>query len=293
MTCAPRTPANAPGRSPRTAVLRRSERYHVIVVRSREAPPEISTGTSLRLRFARGSIALPRWVFLALTIAAVGLAPRSGAQGQPQGLRVLSREGLRPLATVTQNNQEYVALDDVAQLFGLTVREDQLAGGLTITSGTRSIIVTPDQPVVSVAGRLVSLPAPPFARAAGGSCRDFLARAVGRARDRLDLRRSARLLIVGDLRVPRVVARVDRAPGTVAVTFDITPPAPREWRSQPAGWSCSSMRTRSNVASARTAAGIPAGLQPGETPTTVRLTPGPRFACIASRRHSRIRRDDW
>jgi hypothetical protein len=98
-------------------------------------------------------------LFLALTIAAVGLAPRFGAQGPAPSLRVLSREGLRTLATVPLNNQEFVALDDVAQLFGLTVREDQLAGGLTITAGSRSIIVTPDQPVVSVAGRLVSLPA--------------------------------------------------------------------------------------------------------------------------------------
>ena len=49
------------------------------------------------------------------------------------------------------------------------------------------------------------------------------ARARGGPRHRLDLRRSARLLIVGDLRVPRVVARIDAGANNVAVTFDITP----------------------------------------------------------------------
>ena len=218
---------------------------------------------------------------LALTIATVGLVPRSGAQGQPQGLRVLSREGLRPLATVTQNNQEYVALDDVAQLFGLTIREDQLAGGLTITSGTRSIIVTPDQPVVSVAGRLVSLPGAAVRQ--GGRWLmpiDFLSRAVGPLLEtRFDLRRSTRLLVVGDLRVPRVVARVDQSPGSTSVTFDITPPAP----SRVALETGRLIVTFEADALELSLPPIPPqeflqALQPGETATTVRLTTGPKFA---------------
>ena len=220
-------------------------------------------------------------LFLALTIATVGLAPRSGAQGQPQGLRVLSREGLRPLATVTQNNQEYVALDDVAQLFGLAVREDQLAGGLTITSGTRSIIVTPDQPVVSVAGRLVSLPGAAIRQ--GGRWLmpiDFLSRAVGPLLEtRFDLRRATRLLVVGDLRVPRVVARVDQSPGSTSVTFDITPPAP----SRVALETGRLIVTFEADALELSLPPVPPqeflqALQPGETATTVRLTTGPRFA---------------
>jgi N-acetylmuramoyl-L-alanine amidase len=220
-------------------------------------------------------------LFLALTLAAVGLAPRSGAQGQAPGLRVLSREGLRTLTTVTQNNQEYVALDDVAQLFGLTVREDQLAGGLTITAGKGSIIVTPDQPVISVAGRLVSLSGTAIRQ--GGRWLlpiDFLSRAVGPLLEtRFDLRRATRLLVVGDLRVPRVTARVDPTPGSVSVTFDITPPAP----------SRVSLDTGRLVVTFEADAlelSLPPvppqdflqALQPGETATTVRLTTGPKFA---------------
>ena len=68
----------------------------------------------------------------------------SAAQGQQGSLRLLSREGARSLPTVTVNNQEYVPLDDLAPAFGITSREDQLAGGVTLTVGSRTIIVTPE-----------------------------------------------------------------------------------------------------------------------------------------------------
>ena len=53
------------------------------------------------------------------------------------------------------------ALDDLTKLFELTVREDSLAGGLTVTARTQSIVLTPGQSLASVGGRLISLPAPP------------------------------------------------------------------------------------------------------------------------------------
>lgn len=141
---------------------------------------------------------------------------------------MLAREGARTLPTIVVNNEEYVSLDDLSQAFGLTSREDQLAGGVTVTAGKRSIIVTPDQPVVSVGGRLVSLTAAP---AKPGNRwlmpLDFLPRALGPALDtRLDLRRPSRLLVVGDLRVPRVITRVDTSSASATVTFDITPSTP-------------------------------------------------------------------
>jgi N-acetylmuramoyl-L-alanine amidase len=220
-------------------------------------------------------------LFLALTIVAVGPAPRSGAQGQPSSLRVLSREGLRTLATVTQNNQEHVALDELAQVFGLTVREDQLAGGLTITSGTRSIIVTPDQPVVSVAGRLVSLTGAPVRQGNRWLFPiDFLSRAVGPLLEtRFDLRRATRLLVIGDLRVPRVVAHVDPSPAAVSVTFDITPPAPSRVMVESGRLVVSFEADALEL----TLPPVPAqdflqALQPGETPTSVRITTGAKFA---------------
>ena len=147
------------------------------------------------------------------------------ASAQAPSITVVSREGRKPLPVTTINNQDYIAVDDVNTAFATTSREDRLAGGLTITARGRSIVLTENQNVVSVAGRLVTLPAPPLRRDGRWFVpADFLPRALAAALDtRLDLRRSARLLIVGDLRVPRVVARIDAGANNVAVTFDITP----------------------------------------------------------------------
>lgn len=126
---------------------------------------------------------------------------------------------------VSQGSQDYVTIEDVAQAFGLTSREDRLAGGMTLTVGARSIIVTPDQPVVSVSGRLVPLSAAPVRQSGRWLVPvDFLARAVGPALDtRIDVRRASRLAIVGDMRVPRIATRVDTQPGSTTITFDVAP----------------------------------------------------------------------
>ena len=53
------------------------------------------------------------------------------------------------------------ALDDLARLFNLTVREDAAAGGLTVAVGNQTIVLSPQQPLASVGGRMISLPAAP------------------------------------------------------------------------------------------------------------------------------------
>ena len=63
------------------------------------------------------------------------------------------------------------ALDDLARLFNFTIREDTPAGGLTVTVRGQTIVLSPGQQLASVAGRMISLPAPPRATAAPGSCR--------------------------------------------------------------------------------------------------------------------------
>ena len=160
----------------------------------------------------------------ALTIAA-GVSRIVHAQAAP--ITVIAREGRKPLPTTTINNQDYITVDDMNTAFGTTSREDRLAGGMTITARGRTIVLTENQNVVSVAGRLVTLPAPPLRRDNRWFVpADFLPRALSVALEvRLDWRRSARLLVVGDLRVPRVVARIDAGANNVAVTFEITPNA--------------------------------------------------------------------
>ena len=87
------------------------------------------------------------------------------------------------------------------------------------------IVLTENQNVVAVSGRLVSLPAPVLRRDNRWLVPvDFLPRALASAiATRIDYRRGVRLLIVGEMRVPRVVTRVDAGTTNVAVTFEVTP----------------------------------------------------------------------
>lgn len=215
---------------------------------------------------------------VALTLVA-GLSVLVSAQAP--SITVVAREGRKPLPVTSINNQDYIAVDDINTAFATTSREDRLAGGLIITARTRSIVVTENQNVVSVSGRLVTLPSPPVRRDNKWFVpADFLSRALSPALDvRLDLRRSARLLIVGDMRVPRVVARVDAGAANVAVTFDITPNTETRVTAQPGRL----IVTFDADALDLSVPLVPSqaflqGIAQGDTPATVALTLGPRFA---------------
>jgi N-acetylmuramoyl-L-alanine amidase len=203
------------------------------------------------------------------------------ASAQAPAITVLSREGRKPLPVTSINSQDYVAVDDINTVFATTSREDRLAGGLTITARGRSIVLTENQNVVSVAGRLVTLPAPPLRRDSRWLVpADFLSRALSPALDlRLDLRRAARLLVVGDLRVPRVVARIDAGATNVAVTFEITPNTETRVTSQQG-------RLIVQFDADALDLSIPlvppqaflTGIAPGDSPSTVAIALGPRYA---------------
>jgi N-acetylmuramoyl-L-alanine amidase len=158
------------------------------------------------------------------------LASWPQAQGTAPGtpLTLLSRDGRRPIPTIVLSGQELVALDDVAALFQVAVREDTLAGGLTISYRGRTIVVSTDQPMASVSGRVVALPSPAVRSANRWHVPiDFLPRALGPIYDtRIDLRRPSRLLIVGDLRVPRITARVDMPGPPTHAILEIAPASP-------------------------------------------------------------------
>ena len=208
-----------------------------------------------------------------------GLQLLVSAQTPP--LTVISREGRKPLPVTAINNQDYVAVDDLNAAFGSSSREDRLAGGLIITVRTRSIVVTENQNVVSVAGRLVTLPAPPLRRDGKWYVpADFLPRALSPALDvRLDLRRSARLLIVGDLRVPRVVTRIDAGATNVVVTFDITPNTETRVTTQQGRlvvqFDADALDLSIPLVPSQT---FLLGVAAGDTPSTVAVMLGPRYA---------------
>ena len=216
---------------------------------------------------------------IAAMLLVAGLAFQASAQTPV--LTVLSRDGRKPVPISAVNNQEYIAVDDLNTAFGTTAREDRAAGGLVITARGQSIVLTADQNVVSVAGRLVSLPAPVLRRDNRWLVPvDFLPRALSSALNtRIDYRRAVRLLIVGDLRVPRVVARIDAGTTNVAVTFEVTPNTEAKVTAQGG-------RLLVQFDADALELSIPllpqqnfvTAIAAGETPSTVALTLGPRYA---------------
>jgi N-acetylmuramoyl-L-alanine amidase len=158
-----------------------------------------------------------------LSIALASLATQAPPAAAPY--TVLSRDGRRPLAARTIGGQEMFALDDLVRLFELTVREDTLAGGITIVTGSQTIVLTPGQSLASVGGRLISLPAAPAREGRAWFVPvDFLSRALAPSiATRVELRKPSRLILVGDIRVPRVAGRIDPQGSLTRLTLEVAP----------------------------------------------------------------------
>ena len=171
---------------------------------------------------SRFSIAATLAISLGLAAALSSQAPASPS------LTILSREGRRSIPIAMVADQEFVALDDLTSIFQLTTREDA-SGAVTVSYKGKTIILTPDQALASVSGRLVSLPAA-LTRNAGRRWlvpEEFISRALTLIYDaRLDLRKPSRLLVVGDVRVPRLTVRYETVGPTAGrLTIDAVPRA--------------------------------------------------------------------
>jgi N-acetylmuramoyl-L-alanine amidase len=215
-----------------------------------------------------------------LTGAPSAQTPATAAQ-TPAAYTVLSREGRRPLATRTFNGQEMFAVDDLARLFGLGLREETIGGGLTITIQNQSILLSPGQELVSVAGRLVSLPAPPVKEGRAWFVPvDFIARALAPvANARVELRKPSRLIVHGDIRAPRVAGRIEsQGPALARLTLDVAPATPHTVNHE-------GSRLVIRLEADALDASLPATTSPEliqnvrvEAPSTVVIDLGPRFA---------------
>lgn len=194
---------------------------------------------------------------------------------------VLSREGRRPLPARTIAGQEMFSLDDLAPLFNLTVREDALAGGLTITAGTQTILMTPGQSLASVGGRLISLPAPATREGRTWFVPvDFVGRALALVPGvRVELRKPSRLILVGDVRAPRVAARIEPLGSSARLTVDVAPATPHAVTQDGARLL---IRFEADALDATfpptTAPELIQGLRIGDAPAVVQIDLGPRFA---------------
>ena len=158
-----------------------------------------------------------------VVLSAAGVRLAGQAPGSP--LTLLSREGRRSLPVIPAGDQELLALDDLAAAFQLAVREE--TGAVTVSYRGRTIVLTPNQPLASVAGRLVSLPSP-LTRSNNRWLvpLEFVNRALAPIYEtRLELRRQSRLVVIGDLRVPRITVTADTTANTTRLTVDATPAA--------------------------------------------------------------------
>lgn len=169
-----------------------------------------------------------RGALVVLLCVALATPPKAQDVSTSGPLTLVSKDGRRTVPTITNGGREMIALDDVASLFQVSVREDSLAGGFTITYRGKTIVASADQPMASVDGKIVTLPSS-ITRAGRRWLLpvEFLPRALGPIYDqKIDLRRAARLLLIGDLRVPRVSARIDAAGPPTRAAIVITPATP-------------------------------------------------------------------
>jgi N-acetylmuramoyl-L-alanine amidase len=158
-----------------------------------------------------------------LLLVAAGLSSQTAP---PPSLTLLARDGRRALPITMVGDQEFIALDDLAAAFQLVVHEEA-QGVMTVSYNGRTIILTAEQALASVAGRLISLPAPPTRSGRRSLVPvEFISRALALVYDaRLDLRKPSRLLVIGDLRVPRITMRYDSLGASARLTIDATPRA--------------------------------------------------------------------
>lgn len=163
-----------------------------------------------------------------MLLATLGDTPTAQAPPSAAPYTVLSREGRRPLPTRTLTGQEMFALDDLARLFELSVREDTAAGALTITVRNQTIVLSPGQGLASVGGRLVSLSAAPVHEGRAWFVPvDFVQRALAPVLGtRVELRKPSRLILLGDIRVPRIAARIEPLGTLARLTLEVAPVTP-------------------------------------------------------------------
>ena len=163
---------------------------------------------------------------LSLTVCLVLLTAGPGRSQTPdEPLTLVSSEGRRPLPTVAFDGRRMIDLTELAEPFGFTIAEDPQPGRLMVLAGEQVIVLNADQGLVSVAGRLVSLPFPPVERSGVWYVPiDFIGRALALVHDQtIELRRRSGLVVMGDIGVPQVVARYQRTGPQSRLRLMITP----------------------------------------------------------------------
>jgi N-acetylmuramoyl-L-alanine amidase len=235
----------------------------------------------------------------ALSVIAVVLVlvcgPHAQGTAPASPLTLVTREGRRAVASTVLNAQEFIGLDDLAALFQLAVREDALAGGVTVTYKGRTVVASTDQPMASINGRVVTLPAP-VVRAGRRLLvpLDFIPRAIAPIYDSpIELRRASRLLIVGNVRVPRVAIRLEAAGPPTRLTLDVVPPLVVSTASDAGRVLVRVDADALDIATTPAGAGLIDQIRPGDQTTTIAIALNaragmPRISTITTNESARV-----
>ncbi|MEE2791995.1 MAG: N-acetylmuramoyl-L-alanine amidase [Acidobacteriota bacterium] len=149
----------------------------------------------------------------------------AGSQTAAAPFTLFTAEKQEPLPTVMFDEQRMVMLNDLATPFGLTFGVEQQANRLTVLKGDTVMVLTADDGIVSVDGRLVSLPSPPVERNGAWFVPvEFIGQALALIPGpRVELRRRSELVVIGDILVPQVVARYRHDSSQSQLRLMITP----------------------------------------------------------------------
>lgn len=219
------------------------------------------------------------------TIAAAAIPQPPAPQG-PAPFTLLSAEGRRQVPVRLSGGQEMFPIEEVARIAPMTWRDDPGAGGLIITlnkapsARNQTIVLSLTQGLASAGGRLFSLPVPPARDGRSWLLPvDFVGRVLPQiAATPIDLRKASRLIVLGDLKVPRVAARHEPLGAVSRVTFDVAPPTPHSV-AQENGRLVLRFQADALDASLPGAVNgeLVASIRRGEAATTVVIEPGPKF----------------
>ncbi|MEO5823402.1 MAG: N-acetylmuramoyl-L-alanine amidase [Vicinamibacteraceae bacterium] len=186
---------------------------------------------------------MPFRVLSALVLAAaLGAAAVVAGRGQAPPATsgqtlwtVIGTDGRRPMATTPSGGREMVTAEELGRVFGVELREDPLTRGLALTVQGKTIVVSPTTGLASIGGRVVTLSTPPVRSERGWSLpMDFVDRALSLVyQPRLDVRPVTHLIVVGDVRVPRVQVRLETQPRLARVHFDVAPSTPHTVVAEP------------------------------------------------------------
>lgn len=171
-----------------------------------------------------------RAVLLAVIALAASLVLAARAQqGAAPTYTVIAADGRKTLPFRSIGATDLLPLDQVVALFNVTALEDAVAGGLVITARGQRVALTAGQSLASIGGRIVSLSGPVVREGQAWFVPvDFLSRALGPALNvRLEVRRPSHLILVGEVRVPTVTARFERAGANGRLIIEAQPPVVR------------------------------------------------------------------